>query len=99
MFDGTPYAMKVARTVWSRGKVGDYIKDSPIAIMKTFSLFIIAILIISFGNQLVNYNVLKYYPRTRKISDISFYFMILVFSSLVFFYWRYIKWMIILKVQ
>jgi len=31
-FDGTPYAVKVARTVWSGGKGGDYIKPLPIAI-------------------------------------------------------------------
>ena len=31
--DGTPCAMKVACTVWSRGKVGDSIKDLPIAIV------------------------------------------------------------------
>lgn len=31
-FDGTPCAVKAARTVWSRGKVGDYIKDLPMAI-------------------------------------------------------------------
>ena len=29
--DGAPYAMKVARTVWSGGKVGDDFKDLPIA--------------------------------------------------------------------
>ena len=28
----TPCAVKAARTVWSRGKVGDYIKDLPMAI-------------------------------------------------------------------
>lgn len=31
--DGTPCAMKVACTVWSRGKVRDCIKDLPIAII------------------------------------------------------------------
>ena len=31
-FDGTPCAVKAARTVWSRGKVGDYIEDLPMAI-------------------------------------------------------------------
>ena len=31
-FDGTPCAVKAARTVWSRGKVGDHIKDLPMAI-------------------------------------------------------------------
>lgn len=31
--DGTPCAMKVACTVWSRGKVRDCIKDLPIAIV------------------------------------------------------------------
>ncbi|RHH54526.1 hypothetical protein DW201_11855 [Enterococcus casseliflavus] len=31
-FDGTPYAVKVARTVWSGGKSGDCIKGLPIAI-------------------------------------------------------------------
>ena len=30
--DGTPYARKLARTVWSGGKAGDYIKGLPIAI-------------------------------------------------------------------
>ena len=30
--DGTPCAVKAARTVWSRGKVGDYIKGLPMAI-------------------------------------------------------------------
>ena len=30
--DGTPYAAKVARTVWSGGKTGDDIKGLPIAI-------------------------------------------------------------------
>lgn len=31
-FDGTPCAVKAARTVWSRGKVGDYTEDLPMAI-------------------------------------------------------------------
>lgn len=31
--DGTPCAMKVACTVWSRGKAGDSIKGLPIAII------------------------------------------------------------------
>ena len=31
--DGTPCAMKVACTVWSRGKAGDNIKGLPIAIV------------------------------------------------------------------
>ena len=31
--DGTPCAMKVACTVWSRGKAGDNIKCLPIAIV------------------------------------------------------------------
>jgi len=31
-FDGTPCAVKVARTVWSGGKSGDYFKGLPIAI-------------------------------------------------------------------
>ena len=31
--DGTPCAVKVARTVWSRGKSGDYFKGLPIAIV------------------------------------------------------------------
>jgi hypothetical protein len=30
--DGTPYAMKVARTVWIGGKAGDNTKSLPIAI-------------------------------------------------------------------
>lgn len=30
--DGTRYAMKVARTVWSGGKAGDNIKSLPITI-------------------------------------------------------------------
>ncbi len=30
--DGTPYAVKVACTVWSRGKFRDNIKELPIAI-------------------------------------------------------------------
>jgi hypothetical protein len=30
--DGTPYAVKVARTVWSGGKAGDNIKRLPIVI-------------------------------------------------------------------
>ena len=30
--DGTPCAVKVARTVWSGGKLGDQFKESPIAI-------------------------------------------------------------------
>ncbi|WP_230311484.1 hypothetical protein [Enterococcus faecium] len=33
-FDGTPYAVKVARTVWSGGKSGDCIKGLPIAILR-----------------------------------------------------------------
>lgn len=32
--DGTPYAMKVARTVWTRGKDGDDIKVLPIGIIE-----------------------------------------------------------------
>ncbi|MEE1513009.1 MAG: hypothetical protein UGA93_09700 [Gemmiger formicilis] len=31
-FDGTPCAVKAARTVWSRGKAGDHIKCLPMAI-------------------------------------------------------------------
>lgn len=30
--DGTPCVMKVARTVWSGGKLGDYFKELPITI-------------------------------------------------------------------
>ena len=30
--DGTPCAVKVARTVWSGGKLGDYLKELPITI-------------------------------------------------------------------
>jgi hypothetical protein len=33
-FDGTPCAVKAARTVWSGGKGGDYIKALPIAIRR-----------------------------------------------------------------
>ena len=33
MYEGAPYALKNARTVLSRGKVGDYIKNLPIAII------------------------------------------------------------------
>ena len=33
MNDGTPCAVKVARTVWGEGKAGDYIKGLPIAII------------------------------------------------------------------
>ena len=29
--DGTPYTLKGVRTVWSGGKLGDYIKELPIA--------------------------------------------------------------------
>lgn len=32
-FDGTPYARKLARTVWSGGKGRDNIKTLPIAII------------------------------------------------------------------
>ena len=32
MFDGTPCAVKVARTVWGGGKPGDDIKGLPIVI-------------------------------------------------------------------
>ncbi|EOJ49555.1 hypothetical protein WM7_00569, partial [Enterococcus faecalis EnGen0361] len=35
-FDGTPCAVKVARTVWNGGKVGDYFKDLPIVIVCQF---------------------------------------------------------------
>ena len=35
LLDGTPYAMKVACTVWSGGKDGDYFKLLPIAIMRS----------------------------------------------------------------
>ncbi len=31
-FEGTPCAVKVARTVWSGGKLGDCIKKLPITI-------------------------------------------------------------------
>jgi hypothetical protein len=34
--DGTPCAVKVARTVWSRGKSGDHLKGLPIAIGKMY---------------------------------------------------------------
>lgn len=33
LFDGTPYAMKVARTVWARGKDRDNFKVLPISII------------------------------------------------------------------
>ena len=36
-FDGTPCAVKAARTVWSGGKSGDYIKGLPIAIWRQIS--------------------------------------------------------------
>ena len=36
-FDGTPCAVKAARTVWSGGKGGDYIKALPIAIGRQVS--------------------------------------------------------------
>lgn len=32
--DGTPYAVKVARTVWTGGKLGDGFKELPIGIDK-----------------------------------------------------------------
>jgi len=35
-FDGTPYARKLARTVWSGGKGGDNIKTLPIAIVSSY---------------------------------------------------------------
>ena len=31
--DGTPYAVKIARTVWSGGKLSDYLKELPITIV------------------------------------------------------------------
>ncbi len=34
--DGTPYEVKVSRTVWSGGKVGDNIKYLPITIANSF---------------------------------------------------------------
>ena len=33
IFDGTPYAVKVARTVWTGGKDGDDFKVLPISIV------------------------------------------------------------------
>lgn len=35
-FDGTPYARKLARTVWSGGKGRDNIKTLPIAIVPSY---------------------------------------------------------------
>lgn len=35
-FDGTPYARKLARTVWSGGKGRDNIKTLPIAILSLY---------------------------------------------------------------
>lgn len=35
-FDGTPYARKLARTVWSGGKGRDNIKTLPIAIISLY---------------------------------------------------------------
>lgn len=35
-FDGTPYARKLARTVWSGGKGRDNIKTLPIAIIPIY---------------------------------------------------------------
>jgi hypothetical protein len=32
LFVGKPYEAKVSRTVWSRGKAGDYFKGLPMAI-------------------------------------------------------------------
>ncbi|MFQ4274003.1 hypothetical protein C3O95_07810, partial [Clostridioides difficile] len=37
--DGTPCAVKVARTVWSGGKFRDYFKELPIAIGISQSVF------------------------------------------------------------
>ena len=34
-YDGTPYAVKVACTVWSGGKLRDYFKELPITIRAT----------------------------------------------------------------
>ena len=33
MNDGTPCDVKASRTVWSGGKLGDYIKELPITII------------------------------------------------------------------
>lgn len=35
IFDGTPCAMKVARTVWTGGKLGDNFKELPISIFNS----------------------------------------------------------------
>jgi hypothetical protein len=34
--DGTPYAVKVASTVWSGGKLSDYFKELPITIVYSY---------------------------------------------------------------
>ena len=34
MNDGTPCDVKASRTVWSGGKLGDYIKELPITIYR-----------------------------------------------------------------
>ena len=40
-FDGAPYAMKVARTVWAQGKGGDNFKPLPMgSIMSNLRTFI-----------------------------------------------------------
>ena len=38
--DGTPYTVKVVRTVWSGGKVEDNIKDLPIAMKPNYTIWI-----------------------------------------------------------
>lgn len=37
--DGTPYAMKVARTVWDGGKIGDNIKNLPIVMQSYYTIW------------------------------------------------------------
>lgn len=72
-YDGTPYSMKVVRTVWSGGKAGDSIKGLPITIMGFASLAILLT-----GNSLPasieeakeKYELyFKNQPKTRKFFD------------------------------
>ena len=37
--DGTPYAMKVARTVWDGGKIRDNIKNLPIVMQSYYTIW------------------------------------------------------------
>lgn len=67
--DGTPYAVKVACTVWSWGKSGDYIKGLPIAIEcieRNLDPLTTEIVVMSRADNTGSGLILASFPETKK---------------------------------